>query len=339
MTAQGLRNWLPEEAKKQESVTNKLLALYRQWSYEPIEIPTLIDTYSLSQSNKKFQDKTFPVVDKDGELLALRPELTTPIAKAVSSRLNKLKLPLRLYYSSSIFRHSGKATDDSRELKQVGIELIGTKGFHNFSNLELINLFIESTQQFGLKNWKVGITHASIWKKVFEDFKDKGELGYDLLQKGDFLAFKTLIPKDHAMRVLIESNEIEEVETALNIDLSLLKEIKDSYGDQIIFDPSLCPDVEFYTGIYFKLLIEGQGNVIAMGGRYDNLYKSFGADLPSIGFAYYLQSFMNALDEQGLDPELKNKAKEIKPEKTWAKTLKTANKEIAKGNVIEVKLN
>ena len=338
MTAQGLRNWLPDEAKKQEFVTNKLLELYGKWSYEPIEIPTLIDAYSLSQSNKKFIGKTFPVVDKDGQLLALRPELTTPIAKAVSSRLEKLELPLRLYYSSTIFRHSGKPTDDSREIKQVGIELIGTKEFHSFSNAEIINLFIESAKQFGLKDFKVALTHSSIWKKIFELYEE-GELAYDLLQRGDFLAFKTVIAKDHPMRILIETDDISKIEKTLGIELPFTKEIKETYGDLSVFDPSLCPDVDFYTGVYFKLLTESEGTVIAAGGRYDNLFKSFGADLPSIGFAYNLQSLINALNSQNLIPEFKDKAEEIKPEKTWEKTLKAANDKIAKGKTIKVKLN
>ncbi len=85
------------------------------------------------------------------------------------------------------------------------------------------------------------------------------------------------------------------------MDLGNLKDLVKSVGSEnLVFDPSLCPDTHFYTGIYFNLLIEGIGDVVGIGGRYDNLYKSFDKDFSAIGFAYYMAPFLKALQEQNL---------------------------------------
>ncbi len=338
-SASGLRTWLPEDVEKQNYITDKLVELYKTWGYQPIIIPTLVDMDVLKQANVEFRAKTFKVVDKDGELLALRPELTPSIAKAVSSRYNELKLPLRLYYNSTVFRHSGKATDDTRELLQAGIELIGTKAIHNFSNSEILHLVTESVAQFGVKGWKLVITHSSIWQKVLNDYPDIGQKVYEALNAGNLVVFDKLVDKKHPLRVLVNSNDIEEVEKVLKLDLSLLKEIGIQENSSVVFDPSLCPDLDYYTGIYFNLLVQGCGDVVAIGGRYDNLYKSFGVDLPAIGFAYYVQSFLTVLQEQELFPKVETDHASIDPQKSWSETLELAKKEIAKGKRVRLNLN
>lgn len=335
-SAPGLRTWLPSDVEKQDYVTNTLVSLYRNWGYEPISIPTLVDMEVLKQANVQFRSKTFKVVDKDGELLALRPEFTPSIAKAVSSRFSEFDLPLRLYYNSTVFRHSGKATDDTRELSQTGIEFVGPKALHNFSNAEILHLCLDSVKQFGAKDCSIVITHVSIWQKVFADYPEIAAKAFDFLERGNLVEFKKLVPEAHPMRVLINSNSISEVEKTLKLDLSLLKELE---FENVIFDPSLCPDIDFYTGIYFNMLAKGHGKAIAIGGRYDNLYKAFGVDVPAIGFAYYIPDFITVLQSQNLFPDFESKHKEIKPLQNWHKTVELAQKEISKGNKIKLKLD
>lgn len=336
MPAAGLKTWLSEDVKRQNYVTSMLTKLYESWSYEPIEIPTLIDMKVLERANIKFQAKTFKVTDKDGEILALRPELTQPIAKAISSRKDELSFPQRLYYSSTVFRHSGKTTDDSRELLQTGVEHIGSRAsLDNLSDQEIIYLFMQSAQQFKLKNWIVTITHADIWNKIFEDYKENNlaKNAYDLLLKGDLISFEKLIDKAHPLRALIEVNDISEIERIFKLDLSQLKQVLKDLSknfSNIVFDPSQCPDTQLYTGVHFNLLADAQGDILAMGGRYDNLYQHFSHErdtesIPAVGFAYYIPRFLNALQEQNLIPEELSKEVEIASKSSnWCETLEKA---------------
>lgn len=338
MTAPGLRTWLPQDFKKISFVTDKLIELYSQWSYQEIEIPTLIGMDVLSQANVQFRSKIFRVVDKDGEILALRPELTPSIAKAISTRSEEMDLPVRLFYSSSVFRHSGKATDESREMHQVGIELVGSKAENNFSNSEVLHLFLESANQFGIQGSLVVVTHSSIWQKIYEDYPGYAPLAFALLEQGNLVEFKKLIPENHPIRVLIESTDVEEVEKELKVDLTPLKELSALKNGEAIFDPSLCPDIDFYTGVYFNLLIKGQGDIVAVGGRYDSVYKTFGTDLGAIGFAYYIPNLITALQDQELLPEIKDDHTTIKPKASWEATLAEAQKKIKAGKKVKIDL-
>lgn len=348
MSNAGLRTWMPEDVKKQKYVTSEMLNLYSNWGYQPISIPTLLDSKLFKKANftSKWveESKTFLVVDKDGSLLALRPDLTIPIAQAISSRYDKLSEPLRLYYSSSVFRHSGKSTDNSRKLLQTGVELIGAKASDNFSDFEILYLFKESAEQFKLQESYISITDSGIWRKAIELYPELGQEAYNLLAKGDLIAFKELVPEKHALRKLLlrdadNLKTLAEIEKALKLDLGYLKEIlsTDSLKENLIFDPSLCPNLDYYTGIYFNLLIDGIGDMVAIGGRYDSLYQAFGKDFPAVGFAYYMPSFLKALQEQKLLSAAESKIGNLKAKSNWEETLKAAQENIKKGKSIAIK--
>lgn len=339
MSSSGLRSWLPEDVKKQEFITNQLINLYLSWGYEPIIIPTLVDENTVKYSNSRIQDKAFKIPDKSGEILFLRPELTQPIAKEITSRYQELEFPIRLYYSSSVFRYSGRATDDSREMQQVGIELLGLEENKKLPDLEILHLFIQSIKQLNLKNYAITISHSKLWKKIFELYS-KNEIAkqvYDLLEAKDLLSFKKLINNKGPLYSLLKTNNIDEIEKNFDIDLSEIKEIQKEFPDSnIIFDPSICPDLDLYTGLRFNLMVDGEGDTVAVGGRYDNLCKSFGVDLPAIGFAFYLPRLISALQSQNLLEDSKDKVVIIEAANSWQETLEKVNNEIVKGNKVKV---
>lgn len=336
MTSRGLRTWLPKDVKKQEFATNKLTSLYSSWGYEPIIIPTLVDEEVLKQSNSKVQGKAFKIPDKSGDILFLRPELTQPIAREITSRYQELELPVRLYYSSSVFRYSGRATDESREMQQVGIEQLGLKENQKFSDLEVMHLFTESVRELKLRNYIITISHSKIWEKIFQDFDNANE-AFKLLEQGNILALKKTIGTNSPLNCLLQTNNIEEVEQKLSIDLSEIKEIQKEFpNSNIVFDPSICPDMNLYTGIRFNLMVDGEGDTVAVGGRYDNLCKSFGADLPAIGFAFYVPRLISALQFQNLLEDSNDKSQEVQASSTWQETLEQVTQAINKGNKAKI---
>ncbi len=296
MTLSGIKTWLPSDVRKQEFVTSRLIALYEAAGCEPIVIPTLVDMSVVERANSKFNSEIFKLVDKDGKVLALRTEMTQPIAKAVASRASELKFPLKLYYNSTIFRYKGIATDDSREIQQIGVEFIGAKA--EASDREVLELLIKSATELGIKDYKITVTTASIWQQVLTKFPAIGKQVYDLIRKGDIIGFKKLIPEGHALRALL-TGDIQELEKALGLDLSAMKALL-KLGSMLSFDALQCPDIGLYTGLHFNLIVPGQGKLLAMGGRYDNLCKEFGEDLPAIGFAFYLPRLISTMLSQRL---------------------------------------
>ncbi len=324
MTLSGIKTWLPSDVRKQEFVTSRLIALYEAAGCEPIVIPTLVDMSVVEKANSKFNSEIFKLVDKDGKVLALRTEMTQPIAKAVASRASELTFPLKLYYNSTIFRYKGIATDDSREIQQIGIEFIGAKA--EASDREVLELLIKSATELGIKDYKVTITTATIWQQVLNRFPAIGKQVYDLIRKGDIIGFKKLIPEGHALRALL-TDDIKELERALGLDLKATQELL-KLSSMLSFDALQCPDIGLYTGVHFNLIVPGQGKLLAMGGRYDNLCKEFGEDLPAIGFAFYLPRLISTMMSQGL----LEGSLPIKVEPSTQKVLKIA---VSKGTLLD----
>lgn len=357
MVFKGLKTWLPSEVKKQLAVKNRLVSLYEKWSYEPIVVQSLVDLEVINKANKKFTDKTFTFLDKDGETLALRTELTQPIAKAIAGRSQELQFPVKLYYNASVYRYKGTPTDESREIQQVGIEYIGAKAEENFSDYEVLQLMIDSIEALGVQDYQICLTDAKIWHSLFKKFSspvpeintelsgdsDLITQAYNLLLKGEFVAFQKLLDKDGVLSCLYSqeqlssnlSNEekLKKVEETLNIDLSHIKGLC-KLSPKITFIPYQCPDLKLYTGSHFRLLVKGQGNDIALGGRYDNLYSSFGADLPATGFAFYVQRLISALSSFGLLDKFateENSEKISSSNKDWQEIYESVQSKFAKG--------
>ena len=341
MTPSGLKTWLPSDVRKQEYLSSTLVNLYESFGYEPIVIPTIVDLSVVEKANSKFSADVFKLLDRDGKTLALRTELTQPIAKTIALRSDEIKFPIKLYYNSNVFRYKGIATDDSREIQQVGIEYFGSKENQNFSDHEVIHLLIESALKLGLKDFKITITHAAIWKRVFE-LCDQESLGlgskaYNFLLDGDLVAFRKLAEKNPLLKLILESDDISKFEAELKLDLSLLKSLLENNPEYLSFDPLQCPDLNLYTGIHFSLYCAGEGKLIAMGGRYDNLCKSFGADLPAIGFAFYVPRLLKILLERNLLEESSVKLSVLKPSATWKETLNEIRKLIHTRNRVFLK--
>ena len=330
MTLSGIKTWLPSDVRKQEFVTSKLIALYEAAGCEPIVIPTLVDMSVVEKANSKFNSEIFKLVDKDGKVLALRTEMTQPIAKAVASRASELSFPLKLYYNSTIFRYKGIATDDSREIQQIGVEFIGAQA--ESSDKEILELLIKSATELGIKDYQITITVASIWQQIFSKFPSVGKQVYDLIRKGDLIGFKNLIPENHALRTLL-SDDISKLEQSLDLDLSSVKSLL-SLGAMIKFDALQCPDIGLYTGLHFNLIVAGQGKLLAMGGRYDNLCKEFGEDLPAVGFAFYVPRLISTMISQGLlTPSLRGAPEARRGNPSMIeKTLKIA---VSKGTLLD----
>ena len=345
MVFRGLKTWLPSDVRKQLAVKAKLIDLYEQWSYEPIVVQSLVDIDVINKANKKFTDKTFTFLDKDGEMIALRTELTQPIAKSIAGRSQELEFPLKLYYDASVFRYKGSPTDESREIQQVGIEYIGAKATENYSDSEVLQLLIDSAKQFSLENFQISLTDTKIWEAIFEKLpKEIAEKAYNLALNGDFLNFTKLTETNEILKAIYSpellrlnsKEQLEYIEKLLNIELNELKSLV-QISTEIQIVPYQCPDLDLYTGIHFKLIVRGQGIHIAMGGRYDNLYASFGEDLPAIGFAFYIPRLISALANLDLLEKISTKESSIElknKSQSWGEIYQEAQNQFKDGNKV-----
>ncbi len=317
----GLRDIMPTEVEERRYVETKLRRIFESWGYREIITPTFefFDNLAI-ETGKMMKDEMFKFLDCDGSLLALRPEMTTPIARVVSQRMKSTDFS-RLYYSTNVFREEPPQRGQQREFYQMGLEFIGSKGAA--ADAEVIAVLIESLRAAGLKDFRVGIGQADFFRGVLEESNISKELIKEiqtLLVEKDLVGIERLIvensilskDKSKIMEIPLlrgRENVLEKAKSYIGSACSrkVLKNLFDlyeflkSYGleEFVIFDFGIAKHFDYYTGIVFEVYAPNLGFLVGAGGRYDGLLSEFGVNKPACGFALGLERLHICLAEQG----------------------------------------
>jgi len=312
----GSRDWLPDEVIKQEFVRKSLVDVFEMWGYQPIQTPILINWDTLSLGSSKLSDSAFKLIGQQAEILALRADLTTPIARVAAERLQGKQLPFRFYYVGKVFRYHARKTTNERELYQIGVELIGAK--EGIADLEVLKIILDGLNKTGLRNHSVLINHTGLWTELFRCFGEQAHQLYKALSAKDLILFGSILNKSKMSinekkfwNELIQIRGSKEAVRKLKDLCKNLKRVKlhkiisyfdmvvDLFGNNVDVDLSLTSDVDYYTGIYFEVVTSHLGRSICSGGRYDQLINKFGFDTPAVGFTFCLEDLLLALERQG----------------------------------------
>ena len=320
---EGLNDLLPEEVLKRRLLENKISQIFTQWGYQEIITPTFefydILARGAGSIMKKEMIKFF---DREGNIIALRPEMTTPLARVTSTKMQQEPKPSRLYYIGNVFRYDDKV-GNQREFCQAGVELIGVNSKE--ADAEVIALAVECLKNSGLKNFFIDIGHINFFNGIMQSIKVKEErkqeikeaiLNKDFVLLEKILSFSDIKDKEKEfvlkMPTLRGRGEVlEEAEKMISNRLSesALKEIKEVYNllrnygleEYILIDLGIIRDFDYYTGIIFEGYTDYLGFPVCGGGRYDNLCSKFGRDLPSTGFAIGLERLAIILEKENVD--------------------------------------
>src|SRR6056297_1031542 len=127
---EGLKSYLPDKAEVFFHLKERIEEIFKTWGYRPIITPMLeyYDSLLLGMEQKTKKD-FYKIIDYEGNILALRPEMTAPIARTVSNRMEELNLPVRLSYYAPVFRYDSPQMGKNREIFQLGVEFIGKNSF------------------------------------------------------------------------------------------------------------------------------------------------------------------------------------------------------------------
>ena len=156
----GVRDLLPGEAHCKRELENNLLQLFRTWGYQEVVTPTFEYYEVLAPAlGDLLHDQLYRFIDDRGQVMVLRPDMTTPIARLVSTRLQDQELPMRLCYAANVFRresHAGR----QREFYQAGVELLGAEGPD--ADAEIIGLAAEALKLAGVKDFRITVGHVDV---------------------------------------------------------------------------------------------------------------------------------------------------------------------------------
>ena len=319
---EGFKDFLPDEAYKKRYLEEKWIYLFKSWSYREV-ISSSFEYYDTLTMNVGVNTlNLLKTVDRDGHILALRPEMTSPIARLVATGLKDQKLPQRLFYVANVFRYESDAQKGRhREFYQAGVEFIGPKGPK--ADAEIIALAVEALETAGLQGFQIGLGHMEITKGLLKQLNgaDNAERAVKIKQAlsnksyvelAKLLNFKAQSIEENIFKLIITQNTLDQAVANLKSIVNapeLEKPIKDledlvsslkAYGvDQRVFvDFSILRDFDYYTGIVFEGYSECLGFPICGGGRYDKLLGNFGNSNPATGFAIGVERVLEALNRE-----------------------------------------
>jgi len=317
----GTRDYLPDEVEQYLHIEQTFRNSFKLWGYEEIRSPVIefVDALSVGASSD-FIDNMFKFQDKDGKILALRAEMTTPIARIAATKMSSKLKPLRLFYICNVFRYNCLKLESLREFHQAGVELIGSSKPE--ADGEILALLLFSTEKIGLAKVRIDLGHAGLLNEILKAIQLKGsekEFFQRTLRSRSFTKIEKLIEdlgappelKNLLLRLLTckKLKELQFISLDSKFDgiqkifgeLLKINDVLCDYGvgERVFFDFSLARGLGYYTGVVFEASVSSIGLPLGGGGRYDNLLEKFNdVRLPATGFAIEVERCLWALKKQ-----------------------------------------
>ena len=266
--------------------------VYEDLNFKEIMTPTIeyYDVFDFSGQPIP-QEMMYKMTDGNGRLLVLRPDNTTPIARVVATKLKDSRDCdlLKIYYNQNVFRTTGGYSGMKNEIIQSGIEIIGVNGIK--TDVYYIETAIKILKSTGL-NFKLEIGHAGFYKSMInsENLTETEKETIPQLFGGSEVI-------DKARSLAGGNKDAQEVLDYFQRLYNLLETA--GYSEHIIIDLGIVHEIDYYTGLVIGGYVEGIGESVLVGGRYDNLIASFGIDLPAVGFAVNVNLIAKALEKAG----------------------------------------
>lgn len=313
------------EAFFHRKVVGEIEDLLLSWGYLPMETP-IVDFFDLygNLMDERSVDYSYRLIDRDGELLLLRSDITLFMARQIGLHLKHEKLPLRLCYADTILRHEHHGDLSRNEFFQIGAELIGGSGIER--DTEIILLLADVLATLGI-DARIHIGSKALFSACFGGLpvEHRNKLKADIVRRDfDRLGEIAGKRKKRYLSDLFTFIGLPAEFTSFCRDLPPELRDKDCPGDELRYLGEICDllvdqghglmfrvdlselgSQAYHTGVAFSVYHDGVGSSIASGGRYDSLLRHFGFDAPSVGFSLFLRKIEPFISRQNafIQPE------------------------------------
>ena len=206
----GTRDILPDEMRELRRLHDSLLGVFAERGYGEVATPAIEYDEVLGQGDGRAADSAYRFFDPSGELLALRSDMTIPIARLVASRFAEAEEPLRLCYLANAFRAVRPQRGQMREFAQAGVELIGVPA--PAGTAEVIEVLEAALDAAGLDRAVIGLGDSDLFRQLLTEFGVAEEGREEILAR---LATHDLVGLGVALGELGLSTEQEETCLAL----------------------------------------------------------------------------------------------------------------------------
>ena len=337
-TLSGFMELLPAPQQQMERIMEALRKTYSLYGFTPLDTPVIEASEVLLAKGGGETEKQIYRFQKGDADLALRFDLTVPLAKYVALHYNDLTFPFRRYQIGKVYRGERAQRGSFREFYQADIDIIGDGKLDITNEAEIPSIIYKTFSTLGLKRFQIRVNNRKILNGFYAmlglteqssdimrivDKLDKvgaekvglmlyDELGISQDHVGDIQAFISIKGTNEEVLTALEEyrgrNEL--FDTGLS-ELNTVVKYLAAFGvpaENFAVDLTIARGLDYYTGTVYEttLLDHPEIGSVCSGGRYDNLAGYYTEKaLPGVGISIGLTRLFYVLDEQGLlNPEL-----------------------------------
>ena len=327
-----MRDFLPQDVRRRSYVIGIIEDVYQRYGFQPLETPALENIETLTGKYGEEGNKLIFKVLRRGEHessgetdLALRYDLTVPLARVVAEHRGKLPRFFKRYQIQPVWRADRPARGRFREFYQCDVDVIGSRAM--IVETELCAAVSDVLLRLGFGDFVVKINHRRVLAGLLDasgvaaDLHGQALVALDKLDKiGQDGVRRELDQRgisaaaaDRLLAVFAAGTTLEDVTAALQDDEARaaageLQQIfalgeATSAGPHLRFDPSLARGLWYYTGAIMEIAVPDLAGSLGGGGRYDGLIGMFlGENIPACGFSLGLERILVVMTERGMFP-------------------------------------
>lgn len=328
----GFQDFLPEVMIPRQRMIEKIISVFELYGFVPQDTPALEYAEVLLGKYGEDEKLIYRFQDNGGREVALRYDLTVPLARVVAMYRGKLPMPYKRYQISKVWRADKPQKGRFREFVQFDADVVGSRG--PIVDAEVIAMMVDTMAGLGLQNFLVRVNDRGVLNGLAEcagvsneqrpslftaiDKLDKiGKQGVEteLKLRGFEPSVRTFVSR------VVDATQTQDrfgaMETLLGASeeaKSAMQKLKIIFSDlrgrgmieSVEFDPLIARGLAYYTGTIYETVLTDRpefGSVMS-GGRYDELIKKLGGpDLPAIGTSVGVDRLFSAMQSLGLLPK------------------------------------
>ncbi len=351
--ARGMRDFLPAEVRKRNYVIGIIKQVYESFGFEPLETPavenldTLMGKYGdegnqlifkiLKRGDKLEESLEAGVLSREQEKasdsrlsdLALRYDLTVPLARVVAHHRNELPKFFKRYQIQPVWRADRPARGRFREFYQCDVDAIGSSSMT--VEAELIMAVTQILRRLGFADFTIRLNHREVLADILDTAGVPAEkhgdalVAIDKLDKigsegvANELAQRGIDESASAMLLDIFEQTQKIVDDGKDVNRTIVSNLINIVSNEVLtdighilkfagdcpvqLDPSLARGLSYYTGAIFEINVPDLAGSLGGGGRYDGLIGMFGKEqIPACGFSLGLERILVVMDERGMFP-------------------------------------
>lgn len=325
----GFRDFLPEDEFKRQEALHKLSQVFLSYAFLPIDTPVLeYAEVLLGKGGGETDKQVYHFQDQGGREVALRFDLTVPLARYVSQHWNDLSFPFKRFHMAKVWRGENPQKGRYREFMQCDFDILG--GDALVGDIQTLFMVVDSLRKLEAPEFVVSFSHRALMKELLEKLGCSSHeviilRSLDKISKIGREKVVHLLKEDgvplSAINTLIDFVSLESTSISESIDLleekwgdfaclahlrKIGEMIKD-LGKENFFklDFSIMRGLDYYTGLIFETTLKDfpQLGSVCSGGRYDNLLGLYSKNvLSGIGGSIGLDRLLNALGSRDKKP-------------------------------------